>query len=155
MAAVTDLAGQAQAAHRKSIVIIVTTPDQELGRQAAALVRDVTERMPCARILLAVNHVSPTQRAGVDTPQVRAFAAQLQPCGALPRLVVPFARAQALSAFAGSRRTPLEILRANQTELVQLTGAGKLATLSAHTHFGAWWSAVVDQLDRYFPSNAR
>lgn len=155
MAAVTGLADRIRATGRKSIVIVVTTPEAEAARQAATLVQDAAARMPAATLMVAVNYLTPAERPGVDTPQARAFAAQLQPCAGLPRLVLPFARAQALAAFAGGRRSPLEILRASEAELLALTGLPKVATLSAQAHFGAWWNEVVEQLERYFPTDAR
>lgn len=154
MAGLAGLSARVDAAGRRSVVLIVTTPDPEAGRQAAALVQDAAERMPEATILLAINYTSPTERPGADTPQARAFGAQLQPYARLPRLVVPYARAQALAAFATSQMSMLQIMRASEAELVELTGGGKLATAAAHAHFGAWWSVVINQLKQYFPPDA-
>lgn len=155
MAALTGLSERVVAASRESVVIIVATPDAEAGRQALALLRDAAERMPQARILLAINYSSANERPGVDTPQARAFNAQIQSCRAVSKLIVPFARAQALTAFAAGHMSMLHVLRASEAELMQLTGGGRLATAAAQAHFGAWWAAVTRQLEQLFPVDAR
>jgi hypothetical protein len=155
MAGVTGLAGRVATANRETVVVVVTEPTSESGRQASALLRDAAERMPEARMLLAINYTSPTERFGADTPQARGFAAQMRLHPQLPQLMVPFAKAQALAAFGAGHMSMLQIMRASEAELAQLTGGGMVATASAHAHFGAWWAAVTRQLEQLFPIDAR
>jgi len=130
--------------------LILVTPDAESTRQAARLVAEVRERMPAAGILLAVNHLNPGQRPGLDTPQARAVSAILKPLG-VARIDIPFCGAQALAAFADSRRSILEILRADEAQLVRWTRKGELASLAAQAHLAAWWRAIIDQFGTVWP----
>lgn len=149
----TGLSSLVAARGARCWVVVVTTPDPESARQAAALVADVKERMPEAGILLAVNYTSPTQRPGIDTPQGRAAAAILEPLR-LPKIDIPFAGAQGLVAFAKSQRSILEILRADEQQLVRWSGQGELASLAAQARLAAWWRSVSDQLSRVWRFDA-
>ena len=153
VASSTGLSGLVAARGASCWVVVVTTPDPESARQAAALVADVNERMPEANILLAVSYTSPTQRPGVDTPQARAVTAILDPLHIL-KVDVPFAGAQALAAFAKSQRSFLEILRADEQQLVRWSGQGELASLAAQAHLAAWWRSVTDQLSQVWRFDA-
>jgi hypothetical protein len=150
----TGLVGLVAARGARFWVVVMTTPDPESARQAATLVVDVNRWMPEAEVLLAVNYASPAQQPGVDTPPARAVAAILDP---LPvrRLVIPFCKAQALAAFADSRRTFLEILHGNPEQLVRWSGKGELSALSAQAHLAGWWRAIIDQLSAVWPYAAR
>jgi hypothetical protein len=146
----TGLAGLVAARGSRFWTVVLTTPDPESARQAAALVDDVARWMPGAAVLLALNYTSPTQRPGLDTPQARAVAAildQLQ----VRRIEIPFCGAQALAAFAESGRTFHEIQRATPEQLVRWSGKGELSALSAQAHLAAWWRAIVDQLAVVWP----
>jgi hypothetical protein len=149
----TGLSGLVAAGSASCWVVVVTTPDPESARQAAALVTDVNERMPEAEVLLAVNYATPTQRPGLDTPQARAFTAILE-SSRIPKIDIPFAGAQALAAFAKSQRTFLEILRADEQQLMRWSGRGELSSLSAQTHLAAWWRSFTDQLSRVWRFDA-
>jgi hypothetical protein len=148
----TGLAGLVAARGALCWVVVVTTPDPESARQAAALIADVQDRMPEARILLAVNHISPIP-PGMDTQQARAFKAILDPL-AIPKIEIPFAGAQSLAAFADSQRTVREILRADEDQLTRWSKKGELASLSAQAHLAAWWGRIVDQLTKVWPFDA-
>ena len=107
----TGLAELVAARGARFWTVVMTTPEPESARQAAALVGDVAHWMPGAEVLLALNHSSPAARPGLDTLQARAVTAILDPLQAR-RIAIPFCGAQALPAFAASGRTFHEILRA-------------------------------------------
>lgn len=149
----TGLSGLVAARGARCWVVVVTIPDPESARQAAALVADVKERMPEAGVLLAVNCISPTQRPGVDTPQGRAVTGILEPLR-LQKINIPYAGAQGLVAFAKSQRSIHEILRADEQQLVRWSGQGELASLNAQAHLAAWWRSVSDQLSQVWRFDA-
>jgi hypothetical protein len=155
MAGTTGLAARAAAKDATTLVVVVTTPDPEAARQAAALVRDVETRMPEAKTMIAVNYLNAAERPGADTPQARAFTAHMKPLASIPRLTVPHAGGQALQAFAECGRGFLEIMRANETYLMRWTGKSEPAALGAQAYLGAWWNAVTRQLSQYFPHDAQ
>lgn len=150
MASPTGLADLVAARGARFWTVVMTTPDAESARQAAALVGDVREWMPGAEVLLALNYTSPTQRPGLDTPQARAVAAILDPLQAR-RVEIPFCGAQALAACADSGRTFHEILRATPQQLMRWCDTGELSALAAQAHLAAWWRAIVDQLAVVWP----
>lgn len=149
----TGLAGLVAARRARFWVTVMSTPEPESARQAAGLVADVVRFMPEAEVLLALNYTGPTQQPGLDTPQARAVAGILDPLQAR-RIVIPFCRAQALSAFAKSGRTYNEVLRAPSEQLVRWCDKGELAALSAQAHLAAWWRAIADQLAEVWPHAA-
>lgn len=136
-------------AQRKALmcIIVVFTPDAESARQAAVLVAEIRQRLPRAQILLARNHPNRGQRPGMDTPQSRSANAIIKPLR-LPVIEVPFCDCQALDGFAKTKRSFLDIMKAEPKELVEWTGEDEASTVSAQLALAGWWRVVADQLAR-------
>ena len=154
MMSATGIGELARANKRREVVVIMTVPDAEGGRQAVALVKDVLERLPGCLPLIAVNYLNPAQRPGVVTPQSREFELHMQAVARIPRIVVPFAGAQCLAAFGKSGTVMLAAMEADFSELVRMSGQGPVASLSAQTELGRWWNSIAGQLAAYFPPPA-
>jgi hypothetical protein len=153
-AAATGLDRLIVAKDARCSLVVVTTPDAESARQALELIADSRVRMAAADVILAVNQTNPGQPPGADTPQARAFAKAISRLSGVRRLEIPYARAQALAAFAESGRSILTILRATDQQLTRWSGRGELASLAAQAHLAAWFRAVSDQLIRVWPFDA-
>lgn len=126
-------------------IIVMVTPDGESARQAALLIEEIRQRLPEAQVLLAMNYANPSQRPGLDTAQTRSAKSTIKPLG-VPVIEITFCRGQALDVFAGTKRSFVDIIRAQPKDLVKWTGKGEASNLMAQAYLAGWWRAIVDQL---------
>lgn len=148
----TGLAKLVQARGAATYILVLATPDADTMKQTAALVHDVSERMPEANIIIALNERDRSFAFDDHTLEGRIFATELQPLlKTIPHITIPEAGAKALGAFAASGRTMLDVMAATETELTQWSGLGLLRALSCQAHLAAWWEKVTNQLLRVLP----
>jgi hypothetical protein len=136
---VADLGG-------KTILMILVTRDADLIRQTVQLVEDLDACAPDAEIVIVLNE---RDGAFVDdaTPEGRAYRELLAPLLQRQRhVVMPFAAARALAAFAGCGHSFSEIFAATDPELMAWSGLRRMAARSCQTHLGAFYHAFTERL---------
>jgi len=136
---VADLGG-------RTIFMVLVTRDADLIRQTVQLIADLGACAPEAEIIVVLN-----ERDGAfvndATPEGRAYGELLAPLlRRHTQVVMPFAAARALAAFAGCGRSFSEIFKATNPELMEWSGLRLMAARSCQTHLGAFYHAFTERL---------
>ncbi len=135
----------------KTILMVLVTRDADLIRQTVRLIADLRACAPEAEIVVVLNE---RDGAFVDdaTPEGRAYRELLVPL--LQRhknVIMPFAAARSLAAFAGSGRSFSEIFASSDAELMTWSGLRLMAARSCQTHLGAYYHAFTQGLLQVLP----